>query len=280
VICLPAPLDYLEVVGAGKQITRPSLPYAAVPTTAGTGAEVTKNAVLTAPQHGVKVSLRSNHMLPSLALIDPRLTWAAPPAVTASTGLDALTQVLEPYVCKQPNPLTDALCRDAMARSARSLRRAFVDGRDGEARRDLALVSLCGGLALANARLGAVHGLAGPLGGRYASPHGAVCARLLPFVIAANLSALRGRAPESPVLARYDEVARLVTGRAAARADDAVAWAHELTSALAIPPLRAYGLREDDFDAVAEQAARASSMKGNPIELTRDELKTVLAEAR
>jgi alcohol dehydrogenase class IV len=274
-----APLDYLEVVGAGQKIARPSLPYAAVPTTAGTGAEVTKNAVLTSREHGVKVSLRSNYMLPSLALVDPQLTHAVPPAVTASTGLDALTQVLEPYVCNQPNALTDGLCRDAMARSARSLRRAFVDGADADARRDLALVSLCGGLALANARLGAVHGLAGPLGGRYVSPHGAVCARLLPFVIDINLAALRRRAPQSPVLERYTEVAQILTGRADARAEDAVGWAQELMTALAIPRLRDYGLQERDFDEVVIQATRASSMKGNPIALTPDELTTVLAQA-
>jgi alcohol dehydrogenase class IV len=275
-----APLDYLEVVGAGKTIARPSLPYAAVPTTAGTGAEVTRNAVLTSEAHGVKVSLRHSHMLPRLALVDPVLTHGVPPAVTAATGLDALTQVLEPYVCNQPSPISDALCREAMARAARSLRRAYLDGADAEARADLALTSLFGGLALANARLGAVHGFAGPIGGRYGGPHGAVCARLLPFVIEANLRALRSRAPGSPVLGRYDEVARILTGRAGARAEDAVSWVRELVAALSIPPLGRYGLGAADLDPIVDAAMRASSMKGNPIELTRDELAGVLEQAR
>lgn len=270
------PLDYLEVIGAGRTIERPSLPYLAVPTTAGTGAEVTKNAVLASTQHGVKVSLRSDFMLPTLALVDPELTHTVPPAVTASTGLDALTQVLEPFVSWAANPFTDALAREGMMRAARSLRRAYVDGRDAEARRDLALTSLFGGLALANAKLGAVHGFAGPIGGAFPSPHGVVCARLLPLVIEANVRALRERAKGSPILGRYDEVARILTGRADAGADDAIAWTRELAEALSIPGLSAYGMDAGALETIAENAARASSMKGNPIELTRDERLAIL----
>src|SRR5690606_10750015 len=150
-----------------------------------TGSEVTKNAVLADPVHRVKVSLRSDAMLPRVALVDPELTWSVPPAVTASTGLDAITQCLEPFVSCLASPLTDPLCREGLRLGAGAIRRAFVRGDDRDARRDIALCSLFGGIALANAKLGAVHGLAGPIGGSFESPHGAVCARLLPFVVEA-----------------------------------------------------------------------------------------------
>ena len=203
------PLDYLEVVGRGRSLTQPSLPCIAIPTTAGTGAEVTRNAVLASPEHGIKASLRSATMLPRLALVDPELTYSLPAAVTASTGLDALTQLIEPFTSSKANPLTDALCREGMMRAARSLRTAYEDGRDAVAREDMALASLFGGLALANAGLGVVHGFAGPVGGAFHAPHGAVCAAFLPHVMAVNARALRTRQPGSAALARYDEIARI-----------------------------------------------------------------------
>ncbi|MBN1966813.1 MAG: iron-containing alcohol dehydrogenase [Anaerolineae bacterium] len=273
------PLDYLEVIGRGQPITQPAAPYLAIPTTAGTGAEVTRNAVLKSPEHRVKVSLRSPLMLPRLALVDPELTHSMPPGVTASTGLDALTQVMEPFVSAKANPLTDALCREGLVRAARSLRQAYADGTDTAAREDMALASLFGGLALANAGLGAVHGFAGPLGGMFPAPHGIVCARLLPFVMAANVRALQARAPEHPALRRYDEIARLITGRATATAAAGVAWVGELCAALAVPPLRQFGLNEADFPAVVEKSQRASSMKGNPLPLTDEELTAILHRA-
>ena len=162
------PLDYLEVIGRGQPITKPAAPCIAIPTTAGTGAEVTRNAVLASPEHRVKVSLRSPLMLPRVALVDPALTYSMPPAITASTGLDAFTQVLEPYVSHLANPLTDTLCREGLMRAAIALPRAFEDGGDVEAREDMALASSSAGLALANAKLGAVHGFAGVLGGMFA----------------------------------------------------------------------------------------------------------------
>ena len=210
------PLDYLEVVGRGRSLTQPSLPCIAIPTTAGTGAEVTRNAVLASPEHGIKASLRSETMLPRLALVDPELTYSLPAAVTASTGLDALTQLIEPFTSSKANPLTDALCREGMMRAARSLRTAYEDGRDAVAREDMAHASLFGGLALANAGLGVVHGFAGPVGGAFHAPHGAVCAAFLPHVMAVNARALRTRQPGSAALARYDEIARILTGQAAA----------------------------------------------------------------
>jgi alcohol dehydrogenase class IV len=271
--------DYLEVVGRAQPLTERSAPFIAIPTTAGTGAEVTRNAVLMVEEERVKVSLRSPYMLPTVALVDPELTHALPPALTASTGLDALTQCIEPFVSPQANPLTDSVAREGMHRAAGALRRAFHNGRDVEARRDMALASLCGGLALANAKLGAVHGFAAPLGGMFPVPHGMVCARLLPHVVEVNVRALRARAPMSPALARYDEVAHILTGDAGARAEDAVAWLRELTDELAISRLGAYGVREDDVLGLVAQARRASSMQGNPIVLTDDELVEILGVA-
>jgi alcohol dehydrogenase class IV len=272
-------LDYLEVIGRGQPLTRPSAPYIAIPTTAGTGSEVTRNAVLASPRHRVKVSMRSPLMLPRLAVVDPELTHSMPPGLTASTGLDAFTQVLEPYVSHRANPVTDAICREGLRRAAHSLRRAYEDGSDAAAREDMALVSLFGGLALANAGLGAVHGFAGPLGGMFDGPHGALCARLLPYVMETNVRALQSRMSGSPILARYDEVARILTGKASARAMDGVLWVQDLCQALDVPPLSTFGLTTADFPKVVDQARKASSMKANPIVLTDEELGEILKRA-
>lgn len=265
-------LDYLEVIGRAQPLARPAAPCIAIPTTAGTGSEVTRNAVLGSPTDRVKVSLRSPHMLPRLALVDPTLTHSLPPDVTAATGLDALTQLIEPYLSVRANPLTDALCADGIRRAARSLRTAVENGRDAAARTDMSLASLYGGLALANAGLGAVHGFAGPIGGMFPAPHGAVCAALLPHALEINLAALRTRAPQSESLRRFDELARLLTGRPQATADDAIRWTRDLVAKLQIPTLAAYSLTSADAPAVVEAAAKASSMKANPLPLTRDEL--------
>ncbi len=273
------PLDYLEIVGRGHPLAGPSAPYMAVPTTAGTGTEVTRNAVLASPQHRLKVSLRSPFMLPCLALVDPELTYSLPPELTASTGLDALTQLVEPFVSNKANPLTDAFCREGIRRVARSLRQACEHGGDAAAREDMSLASLLGGLALANSKLGAVHGLAGVVGGMFPAPHGAVCAGLLPHVMAANVQALRQRQPGSVALRRYDEIGQLLTGNEAAGAADAIAWVRELCRALRIPPLGAYGLAEQDFPLLIEKAQAASSTQGNPIQLAATELGEILAQA-
>ncbi|MCL4506008.1 MAG: iron-containing alcohol dehydrogenase [Chloroflexi bacterium] len=270
------PLDYLEVIGKGKEITQPSAPWIAIPTTAGTGAEVTRNAVLASPEHHVKVSLRSPYMLPRVALVDPQLTHSLPPAVTASTGMDALAQLIEPFVSIRANPIADAFCREGMVRAARSLRAAYEHGDDAVAREDMAMASLLGGLALANAGLGAVHGFAGPVGGMFPAPHGAVCARLLPPVMSINVTALREREPENVALRRYDEVARILTANPAASAQDGVIWVQELYEFLKIPPLSSYGITEQHLDDLVEKSAVASSMKANPIKLTRDEMREML----
>ena len=272
-------VDYLEVIGKAQPLTRPSVPFIAIPTTAGTGSEVTRNAVLASPEHGVKASLRGPFLLPRLAVVDPELTYALPASITASTGLDALTQLIEPYVSPRANPMTDALCLEGMRRAAGALLRAWRDGGDREARRDMALASLFGGLALANAGLGAVHGFAAPVGGMFPAPHGAVCAALLPHAMEINIRALRARAPTSDALARYTEVARTLTGKAEACAEDGAAWVGRLCRELEIPPLATYGVGPKDVPALVEKAALASSMKGNPVALTADEMAELVGAA-
>lgn len=270
------PLRYLEGVGQGLPLERRPLPVIAVPTTAGTGSEVTRNAVLASPEHGVKVSLRHPWMLPEVALVDPELTYDLPPAITASTGLDALTQLIEPFVSTRANPMTDAFCREGLQRVARSLHRACSRGRDPEARRDMALASLLGGLALANSGLGAVHGLAAPLGGLKPIPHGVACAVLLPHVVDANLLAL----PQGhPALGRYEEVGRILTGHRDATAADSSGWLHGLVEVLGIPRLRDFGLEARELDLVARRSLDASSMKANPAPLALGTLVEILSKA-
>jgi alcohol dehydrogenase class IV len=269
-------LDYLEIIGRGKTLTKTSAPFIAIPTTAGTGAEVTRNAVLASPEHKVKVSLRSPLLLARVAVIDPELTYDLPPALTATTGLDALTQLIEPFVCRRANPLTDGFCEQGIFRAARSLREAVFNGQNQSAREDMAAASLLGGLALANAGLGAVHGFAGPIGGSFSAPHGAVCAALLPHVMAANIRALREREPQNIVLPRYQKIAALLTGNPHAAVAAGVEWVQKLVADLPIPKLGAYGIREEHVADVCRKAANASSMKTNPIALTPDELARTL----
>ena len=202
-----------------------------------------------------------------------------PPAITAATGLDAFTQLLEAFVSPLSNPLTDGICREGLKRAVRSLRRAYRDGEDRQARENMSLASLFGGLALANAKLGAVHGFAGPLGGMFKAPHGTVCARLLPFVMETNVSALEKRKPESPSLLRYCELARIVTGDPNAGVENGVEWVKRLCRELTVPPLSEFGLSEEEFTNVIDKARDSSSMKGNPIELTTEELNQILKEA-
>ncbi len=273
------PLDYLEVIGSGQKIIQPAVPCVAVPTTAGTGAEVTANAVLAAPEHGIKASLRSPLMIPRVALIDPQLTVSCPAPVTASSGLDALTQCLEPFVSVRASPLTDGLAREGLRRAASGLRAAYADGADLAARTDMAICSLLGGLALANAKLGAVHGLAGVIGGTADVPHGIACAAVLPGVIEANVRVLRSRPDGVPVLDRYAEAARLLTGQPSASVDDGLAWIRETLTLLAAPGLGAFGIQPGQAGDIAAAAARSSSMQGNPVALSRDDLRAIVLQS-
>lgn len=284
-----AAIDYLEVVGAGRPLGRPPLPSIAVPTTAGTGSEATRNAVLTVPDRRVKVSLRNPLMLPRVAIIDPELSRDLPPSLTASTGLDALTQLIEAYVSVRAQAMTDPLCVEGIRLVARSLRTACRDGTNAAAREAMALASLWSGIALANAGLGAVHGLAGPIGGMFEAPHGAVCAALLPHVCAANLRACRQAAeaegadpahtPARRTVDRFAYVARLLTGDPGASPEQGVEWLGILVDDLQIPGLAAYGIADEDISAIATQALRSSSMKGNPCALRLDDLSAIVRAA-
>jgi len=272
-------MDYLEVIGQGKKIEKPSAPYITIPTTSGTGAEVTRNAVLKSEEHHVKVSMRSPLMLPAYAIIDPELTYSMPPSVTSSTGLDALTQLIEAFVSKKSNPMTDGICREGIRRAARSLQRAYENGMNGNARADMSIASMFSGIALANAGLGAVHGFAGPLGGMFPAPHGVICARLLPFVMESNIRAITSRLSDSPIIARFNEIGQILTGNHSATADDGLFWINSLCEILKVPSLSEFGLKEADIPTIIEKSKNASSMKGNPIELTDEELAEILRKA-
>ena len=268
------PLDHLEVVGRGLPVPAGTLPCVAVPTTAGTGSEMTVNAVVASPEHGVKASMRAASMMPRVALVDPLLTLGCPADVTAASGLDALTQCLEPFVSRFANPLVDALCREGLTHAGASLRRAVADGSDVEARTGMALASALSGMALANAKLGAVHGFAGPLGGMIDAPHGALCAALLPAVVRVNVRALHERDSGNPALARYAEAGELVTGTHGIAA--LIEWLEETNELVGIPGLAALGLDADRVDEAVAKGREASSMKGNPLDLTDDELREVV----
>ncbi|GAA3700701.1 iron-containing alcohol dehydrogenase [Microlunatus aurantiacus] len=272
------PLVHLEVIGEGRPITGPGLPCLAVPTTAGTGSEVTRNAVLAGD--GVKASLRSPWLLPRVAIVDPDLLTGLPAATVAASGMDALAQVIEPFLSRRANPFTDALARDGIVRSARSLRPAFTDGmQDAGVRADLAVASLFGGLCLANAGLGAVHAFAAALGARSGAPHGAVCAAVLAPALAVNLRAVRERGSHETLL-RLTELAVLLTGAVDAEPEDVADWVGDQTRALQIPGLATHGLADADTAEVVAAAQRASSMRGNPLDLTDDEVAEILARAR
>jgi alcohol dehydrogenase class IV len=258
-------MRYIEVVGAGQPLEVSPLPYIAVPTTAGTGAEATRNAVIASTEHRVKASLRHVSMLPRIALIDPELAADVPPSVTAASGMDALTQCLEAFVCSRAQPMTDALCLDGIQRAIRSLDRALQNGHDLDAREDMALCALNSGIALANAGLGAVHGFAAPIGGMFHAPHGAVCAALLAPVWEANSQRMQDRT-------KFAQIDAMLGG-------DAVSYLHSLTARLHIPKLSQWGIQDTDLDEIAHKAAAASSMKANPVSLTHAELVAILRVA-
>lgn len=275
---VPAPggaMDHLEVVGRGLPLAAAPLPFIALPTTAGTGAEATKNAVIGLPEHRRKVSLRDDRMLARLAIIDPGLTDRCPRAVTLASGLDALVQVIEPYVSCRANAFTDALTLPAIGAGLTALL-ALMQGENAGARDQMAWVSLCGGLALANAGLGAVHGLAGVIGGSTGAAHGAICGALLAPVLAANLAA---SAADSPAHHRLTQVCRILGAALDAEPADAPAAIGRWIRAAGLPGLTQLGLAAADHAAVAEAALVSSSMKGNPVVLDVATLRQVLAQA-
>jgi len=192
--------------------------------------------------------------------------------------MDALTQLIEPFVSNKANPMTDGLCREGIGRVARSLKIAFGDAKNSRARADMALASLFGGLCLANAKLGAVHGIAGPMGGMFPVPHGIACARLLPPVMEANVRAMQKRNPDASVLKRFDKIGQVLTGNPNANASDAVQWIQDLADYLHLPHLSDFGLKQASFSDLIAKSQKASSMKGNPIHLTDQELESILKD--
>jgi alcohol dehydrogenase class IV len=269
-------LDYLEVVGAGNPLKNPSQPHIAIPTTAGTGSEVTKNAVISVPKKKVKVSMRNSFLIPVVTIIDPDLTIGLPRELTASTGMDAFVQVIEPYVSRNSNALVDVFCKEAIPKAAAFLPRAWENGDDRIARENMSFVSLLGGLSLANAKLGAVHGFAGPIGGMFDAPHGLICATLLPSVMQVNTAAISENREFEKIKSRYQDISKWVTGNEKASISDGVKWLASLCKQLDIPRLSTFGIIEKDFPRIIEKAKRSSSMKGNPITLKEKDLFRIL----
>jgi len=278
-----SPLDYMEVVGRGQPLAQPAAPWIAVPTTAGTGAEATRNAVIGYPEKKFKASLRSEHLLAAIAVIDPELAVSAPPEVTAASGLDALCQLIESYTSNRAQPMTDALSLQGVSLAAPALPQVYADGSDLDAREAMALAALLSGIALANAGLGAVHGFAAPLGANFPIPHGIICAALLPHVVAANIVALTAESPQHPYLERYAELGRRLTGAAALTRDAALEagprFLADLVRQLQIPPLRSFGLPPANVADMVALARKASSMRYNPVVLNDETLARVLTAA-
>jgi len=275
--------DYMDVIGKGLKIIHPALPYIAVPTTAGTGTEVTKNAVIKSPEDGYKASIRSPLLVPKVALIDPTLTLSVPSKITASSGLDALCQLIEAYTSNKSNPVTDALALLGIQKAINSLLVAYEDGTNLNAREDMALAALLSGICLANAGLGAVHGFASPLGGSFPIPHGVVCAALLAGVVEQNILSLKPSKTSLQTLVKYAKMGELVIKKPIKyREDDyqiIIDYLKTLTQKLHTPSLSTYGLKETDFPAIIEKVKKSSSYRYNPVKLDDAALSGILRQA-
>lgn len=271
-------LNYLEVVGHGKPLAHPAIPYMAVPTTAGTGSEATRNSVIGVLDQGVKVSLRSPSMLPRWAVVDPELTYQLPPKIAAYTGMDALIQCFEAYLSRFANPISDGIALEGLGRAAQSLRKACSETLHTEAKEDICIASLCSGIALANAKLGAVHGFAGPIGGMIDAPHGALCSSLFLPVLRMNADIANRRDPDGIVSRKMDQVAKVLTGNASANAHYAIAWIDSLIKDLPLQSLADLGFQTTQIPKAVEMAAKSSSMKGNPVDLESADLREILQD--
>ena len=271
-------LDYLEIVGKGKPLLHPSIPYMAIPTTAGTGSEVTRNSVIGVPDSAVKVSLRSPYMIPRWAVVDPELTYDLPPEISAYTGMDAFIQCLEAYLSRDANPLSDGIALQGLQRASLSLRAACQPKLDKAAKSDLCVASLCGGIALANAKLGAIHGFAGPIGGMIEAPHGALCAGLLLPVLRMNYDIVMRRESDGKTSRKFDQVAQVLTGNPTAKGSYAIAWIESLLKDLPLATLSELGFTEAMIPEAVKKSTQSSSMKGNPIDLESADLREILEE--
>jgi len=265
--------DYLEGVGRGRQITNPSVPYIAVPTTAGTGAEVTKNAVISSKEQKFKKSVRSSHLIPNVALLDPELTITLPAKMTAETGMDALTQLIESYVSSKAQPIPEALAIYGIRMAGKYLARAVQDGQDIEAREGMLLASLLSGIALANSGLGAAHGIAAALGAVAQIPHGRACAMLLPKVMRLNFPACEQK---------FADIGEALGARASMtkteKAEEAVRIVERLCRAIGIPPKFAGTELSESMIPAIVAGSRGSSMQGNPIVLSDEQIEGIVRE--
>lgn len=268
--------DYVEVVGRNVPLKSKPLPFIAIPTTASTGSEVTRNAVLRSGQDRVKVSLRSPEMLADVAIVDPTLTYGTDKATSARGALDAFTHLMEAYVCGQPNPLTDMICEEGLRRLSRSILAGCVDD-DHAARADLSFAAMLGGMAITNAKLGAAHGLASALGGKLNAPHSIITARLAPYVMTENIIAAQ-RAGREDVLERYAKIASIMSGRVNACREDSVLWVNMMLDKLEVPKLKQFGVCTTPFESVAEDALKSVAIRGNPLPLTKARLTYILQQ--
>lgn len=267
--------DYAEVVGRNVPLQAKPLPFIAIPTTAGTGAEVTSNAVLRSAQEKVKVSMRSPEMLPDVAIVDPMLTYGLDKGLSGQGAMDAFCHLMEAYVCGQPNPITDMICEEGLRRLAGAIFPACEDD-DRRARSDLSFAAMLGGMAVMNAKLGAAHGLASALGGKLDVPHSVITAELTPYVMQENIEVAK-ESGRSDILNRYRHLASIITGRHSATAEDGVLWVQRTLRRLALPPLSSYGLCETLFEEVADDALRSTAIQGNPLPLNQGRLIRILS---
>ncbi|NOH80470.1 iron-containing alcohol dehydrogenase [Vibrio sp. RE86] len=268
--------DYVEVVGRSVPLKSKPIPFIAIPTTASTGSEVTKNAVLRSGQDQVKVSLRSPEMLADVAIVDPTLTYGTDPYVSGRGAMDAFTHLMEAYVCGEPNPLTDMICEEGLRRLSQSVIAACMQD-DHKARADISFAAMLGGMAITNAKLGAAHGLASALGGKLNAPHSVITARLAPYVMSENINAAH-RAGRNDLLHRYTRLAQVLTGRVNAHREDSVLWVRMMLDKLDIPALDEFGVCSTSFEQVAEDTLKSVAIKGNPLPLTEERLIYILEQ--
>ncbi|MGC9458581.1 iron-containing alcohol dehydrogenase, partial [Vibrio genomosp. F10] len=266
--------DYVEVVGRSVPLKTKPIPFIAIPTTASSGSEVTRNAVLRSGQDKVKVSLRSPDMLADVAIVDPTLTYGTDVHTSARGAMDAFTHLMEAYVCGDPNPLTDMVCEEGLRKLSHSVIAACRRD-DYSARADLSFAAMLGGMAMTNAKLGAAHGLAAALGGKLNAPHSVITSRLAPYVMKENIEAAKD-AGRKDVLKRYIRLAQLVTGRTNVHVEDGVLWVQMMLDKLELPVLSDYGVCSTSFDKVAEDALMSVAIKGNPLPLTKERLVYIL----
>jgi len=272
-------MDYLEVVGKGKSVDIQGLPVITIPTTAGTGSEVTRNSVISVPERKIKVSMRGKGMPAKIALIDPELTYSLPPEIIATTGMDALTQVIEAYMSNSANPISDAYALEGIRRGAESMLKAFENGKDEDARANMSMTALFSGIALSHAGLGAVHGFAGVIGGMIDAPHGAICACLLPAVLSANFETISKGENNNDALLRFKRFSQIVTGESSPTPQKGIEWVRDLSKKLKIKGLSYLGVKKSDFKFIVPKAVLSSSMKKNPLVLGEDVLLKILEES-